>query len=316
MNWDSIYSGAPEWFSALGLVAAALHICWRAGSLHPLNNRLLRLFISRDDIQDPFVKKNLSDYSALAVFRLTYGIPARTLVDAKKIIGKAQARNVPLDLVGLAGSAFDLDSFTVIEKKRPRGMGLALCGLMLFACFWLTWILAYGATEQRLLVSLNTTGTWLWLGKDQAQIAKPALSGERPILSVASCADTSKVKYEDQGAGGFRPADPDILCDIWADPRTSAELMKSVREQRLTFLFASAFLAWTCLMLFDALRRAFAIRALARSLPQPSIQTDAPSGRSRYRLVMLLKCGAWLDWRVGIKTDTLKPPAGGARRGH
>lgn len=87
----------------IGLVGAALHICWRAGSLHPLNNRLRRLFISRDDIQDPFVKKNLSDYSALTVFRLTYGIHAQTLADAKKIIGKAEARNVPLALVGLAG---------------------------------------------------------------------------------------------------------------------------------------------------------------------------------------------------------------------
>ncbi|MCW6027154.1 DUF6216 family protein [Stenotrophomonas sp. SRS1] len=315
MNWDSIYSGAPEWFSVLGLVAAALHICWRAGSLHPLNNRLLRLFISRDDIQDPFVKKNLSDYSALAVFRLTYGIPARTLVDAKKIIGKAQARNVPLDLVGLAGSAFDLDNFTVIEKKRPRGVSVALCGLMLFACFWVTLILALGATEQRLLISLNTTGTWLWLGKDQAQIAKPTLSGKRPIFSVASCTDPSRAKYEDQGADGFRPADPNILCGIWADPRTSAELMTSVREQRLTFLFASAFLAWTCLMLFDGLRRSFAIRALARSLPQSSAQIDTPSGKGRYKLVMLLKLGAWLDWRVGIRTPPRKPPATGARRG-
>lgn len=316
MNWDSIYSGAPEWLSVIGLVGAALHICWRAGSLHPLNNRLRRLFISRDDIQDPFVKKNLSDYSALTVFRLTYGIHAQTLADAKKIIGKAEARNVPLALVGLAGGAFDLDNFTVIDRKRPRGIGVALCGLMLFACFWPMLILAYGATEQRLLVSLNATGTWLWLGKDQAQIAKPTFSGERPIFSVASCTDTSRTKYEDQGADGFRPADPDILCDIWADPRTSAELMRSVREQRLTFLFASAFLAWTCLMLFDALRRAFAIRALARSLPQPSIQTDAPSAKSRYRFFMLLKCGAWLDWRVGIRTHIPKTTASDAHRGN
>lgn len=316
MNWDSIYSGAPEWLSVIGLVGAALHICWRAGSLHPLNNRLLRLFISRDDIQDPFVKKNLSDYSALTVFRLTYGIHAQTLADAKKIIGKAQARNVPLALAGLAGGAFDLDNFTVIDRKRPRGIGVALCGLMLFACFWLTLILAYGATEQRLLVSLNATGTWLWLGKDQAQIAKPTLSGERPIFSVASCTDTSRAKHEDQDADGFGPADPDILCDIWADPRTSAELVRSVREQRLTFLFASAVLAWACLMLFDALRRAFAIRALARSLPQPSIRADAASGKSSYKLVMLLKCGDWLDWRVGIKTHIAKTTASDAHRGN
>lgn len=156
----------------------------------------------------------------------------------------------------------------------------------------------------------------LWLGKDQAQIAKPNLSGERPIFSVASCTDPLRAKHEDQGADGSGPADPDILCDIWADPRTSAELVRSVREQRLTFLFASAFLAWACLMLFDALRRAFAIRALARSLPQPSIQTDAPSGKSRYKLIMLLKCGDWLEWRVGIRTHIPKTTASDAHRGN
>ncbi|MGY0619577.1 DUF6216 family protein [Lysobacter sp. A378] len=299
MSWESIIAGIPALVSLAGFLLAALHICWRAGSLHPLNNRLLRLFISRDDIQDELVRKNLSDYSALAVFRMTYGIPAQTLKDAKEIIGKAESRNIPLDLVGRARSAFETTSFTINPRKRPHPVGIALSAFLLFVIFWFAAVLGLGAMEDRLLASLKATGTWVWLDDGEAQLVLPLSSEQRTILSAASCLGDPGAPHK-EAPTGFHANDPAILCDIWRDPSVKAELTKAVRKQRQTVSFAAIFLFWTCFVLYSLIRRAVAIRILDRLVMPQSAIPPVIGKHERYRILLLVRLGTRLDWRLRV----------------
>ncbi len=45
--------------------------------------RLLRLFISKSDIEDAVISKHLSNQAALITFRMAFGIQSHTLRDAK-----------------------------------------------------------------------------------------------------------------------------------------------------------------------------------------------------------------------------------------
>lgn len=266
ISWSSILSGAPAWVSLFVLVVAALHICWRARSLHPLNNRLLRLFISREDIQDELVRKNLSDYSALAVFRMTYGVPARTLHDAKGIIFRAETKNIPLDLVGRAGPAFDLDRFAVNENKRPGRAAFASTVVLIYLFFCLAVFAGVAATEDRLLVSLKSTGTLLWLDKDTAQPAFQGWSDTRTSLSSRSCPKNNVGEAESDVPQGFSSNDHSILCGIWGDPSTKDEIRSGVLQQRWTFLAAALLCIWGCIFFYPVIRRAVAVRELERIL--------------------------------------------------
>lgn len=266
ISWSGIISGAPAWFSLFGLVVAALHICWRAGSLHPLNNRLLRLFISRDDIQDELVKKNLSDYSALSVFRMTYGVSARTLHDARGIIFRAETKNIPLDLVGRAGLAFDLDEFVVNKKKRPGRSSVVIAGVLIYLFFCLAMVAGISATEDRLLVSLKSTGTRLWLSNDTAQPAFQMGFGERTSLSSRSCQENEKKRAKDGTPQGFSSNDYSILCGIWRDPSTKNKIRNDLYQQRWTLLVATFFCIWVCVFFYPVIRSAVAVRELERLL--------------------------------------------------
>lgn len=50
----------------------------------PIHMRLLRLFISKSDIEDAVISKHLSNQAALITFRMAFGIQSHTLRDAKK----------------------------------------------------------------------------------------------------------------------------------------------------------------------------------------------------------------------------------------
>lgn len=67
--------------------------------------RLLRLFISKSDIEDAVISKHLSNQAALITFRMAFGIQSHTLRDAKKVANFAESKNISLNLIGKAGAA-------------------------------------------------------------------------------------------------------------------------------------------------------------------------------------------------------------------
>ncbi|WP_325051197.1 DUF6216 family protein [Stenotrophomonas sp. MYb57] len=314
MKWESVYTMEPVWLTFIGLALAAGLICWLAGSLHPLKHRLLRLFISRDDIEDRFMKQALAESSALSVLELTYGVRAHTVKDAKRIIGRAHSLNVPLRQIGLAGTAFDTETFTIIANKRPHSIAVWLSFLGMVLCWALMIIFALGATESRLLATLKETDTWIWLGKEQAQLARTTFSGNPAFIRKTDCplsempaaglppnGPSSRKKPSATSDPRFNSEDKVILCRIWQDPSLLAALEAAVREQRVAFSLTAALMAAASLFFIYVQRHAAAVRLLERLRGVGSAALTRASRTRSPHLVMHLRVGSWFSCRLRVR---------------
>src|ERR1044072_4213865 len=125
MDWINLLTRDIASGSIIAIFIAAGITCWRAGSFHPINVRLIRFFINSDEIEDPVIKKILSDQSALVSFRTTYGVRVETLADARALAEFADLKNVPLALIGRAKGAFDLKNLAIIPKRVPSKVVVA-----------------------------------------------------------------------------------------------------------------------------------------------------------------------------------------------
>ncbi|NIK00187.1 DUF6216 family protein [Xanthomonas cannabis] len=299
MDWISIFTGNTFLLTAAGFFIAAIHICLRAGSLHPVNMRLLRLFIGKEDIEDQVIRRHLSDHAALTVFRMTYGIHVLTLADAKRLAETAEAQNVPLDLIGRVKDAFDIQNFK-LKRNDPPGRGKAFVLAFCLVILSLGSVL-FGAASfsEKLLVSLKSTGTWLWLSEDQAQASNPFIVGKRGILRVEDCKLPSDQRNRLISAPkGFDARDPEILCGIWQDSNLKKELARSVLEQKRAFVMAAAFLAWYAYMLFVLVNRRAAIVKLNSMLASTAMNPSSSEKRSRCGFKLILRVGRFFYWRI------------------
>lgn len=251
MDWLSFLTGEVAAGSILGILFAAAITCWRAGSFHPVNARLLRIFISRDEVEDHIIRKNLADQAALVSFRMTYGVRSRTLTDARKLVSFAEDRNVPIDLIGKAGWVFDLRKLAINPKRVPHTAWLYVAGIVLVILMLAIAVFFAASTKEQLLVTVKETGTWLWLSKEEANTVRPFF-GERGALDQSGCSlNQSGIRPPE----GFAQKDPKILCGIWQDSLLESHLVKEVPKQRRVFLVAAAVLAWYALMVFGTLRQ-------------------------------------------------------------
>jgi hypothetical protein len=276
MDWLSFLTGEIAAGSILGILVATAITCWRAGSFHPVNARLLRFFISKDEIEDPIIKKNLADQAALVSFRITHGVHSRTLTDARKLAGFAEDKNVPIDLIGKAGWVFDLRKLVINPKRVPHKAWLFAAGAALVTLILAIAILCAAATKGDLLVTVKETGTWLWLSEDSARTVRPFF-GKRETFDESSCSpDQSKIGAPD----GFDQKDPKILCGIWEDSALESHLAKELKKQRRVLLMAVAVLVWYALMVFGMLRQWGAqieLSSLLREAEQNSSALDKVS---------------------------------------
>lgn len=266
MDWISVFTGNAAIISGVGILAAAAFTCWRAGSFHPINARLLRIFISKDDVEDQIIRKSLADQAALASFRMTHGVKVSTLEDAKNLAIFADRRNIPLDLIGRAGSAFDLKRHELIQKRVLTWRGLLLLLVALLLTLTAISVFAVAAASNGLLVSLKKTDTWLWLYQEEARAALP-LMGRRGSLSTALC---NPGQQEIEVPNAFKKQDLGILCDVWNDPALKDHLAKELPKQRQAFGLAIALLAWLSITIFLCLRSGFAAVELGKVLKEPT----------------------------------------------
>ncbi|WP_295843549.1 DUF6216 family protein [uncultured Xanthomonas sp.] len=271
MDWFEFLTREIAPYSVVGILIAAGITCWRAGSFHPINSRLLRFFIGRDEIEDPVIKKSLADQAALVSFRTTHGVRVQTLSDAKKLAEFAEFKNVPLDLIGRAGWAFDLKERVLIPKRVPSKGMLAFPAIALFLLIVSSLLFAAAATTSDLLVTIKKTDSLVWLSKDEARSALP-FQGERGTISSSECAQREKDLVT---PAGFDSADRAILCDIWKDPGVEQHLAKEVPKQRQVFLMAFAMLAWWSFMTFGLLREWLARIELDKALEDDDKKSEA-----------------------------------------
>ncbi|HEY0204865.1 MAG TPA: DUF6216 family protein [Acetobacteraceae bacterium] len=270
MDWISFLTRDVAIWSIIGISVAAIIICWRVGSFHPVNVRLLRFFIAKDEVEDPIIKKSLADQTALVSFRMTHGVKARTLLDAQKLSEFSNKNNIPLDLIGRTGWAFNLKTLTLNPNRVPHAAWLAVPGILLLVLILATAVFSAVAASSNLLVSLKMTDTWLWLSQEDARLVRPFFFGDRATIDKASC---NSGQATTEAPAGFHKGDRKILCGIWADPRLKIHFSKEVPKQRSTFFVAAAIFAWYAYMSFSLLREWLAQRELRDLLDE--IQIDS-----------------------------------------
>jgi hypothetical protein len=270
MDWFDFLTREIAPASVVGILVAAGITCWRAGSFHPIHVRLLRFFISRDEIEDPLIKKSLTDQSALVSFRMTHGVRVQTLSDARKLVNFAEFKNVPLHLIGQAGWAFDLKNLTTISKRVPHKALLAIPAIALLFFVLASLFAAAAATTSNLLITIKRTETLVWLSKEEGRTALP-FQGERGKISSYDCAEDAKDFVLPKG---FKNADRAILCDIWKDPGLDNHFAKEVPKQRKIFLMAFAMLAWYAFMAFGILREWLAQIELDKALKENKLEAE------------------------------------------
>lgn len=242
MQWITSLSNSVAITTALVAAIAILVVYWRAGTIQPLYVRLLRLFIGKSEVEDAIVRQSLADHAALVSFQVTYGVRPETLRDARKLIAFADRRNIPLHLIGSAGEAFCIDSLSIVQKKVPRGIAVAIPVALTVMAWILICLSVTVAASGSALVSIKKTDTLIFLSMTEARVALAAVPSERKRISASSC-------ESDAGAlsipTGFHRDDPAILCSIWRDPSLKSYLANQLREQRT--------IAWVAACIFSAL---------------------------------------------------------------
>jgi hypothetical protein len=258
MDWITTVAGNASLISAIIAITAGALVVWRTGSIHPINTRLLRLFISRDEVEDPVIRQSLADQAALSSFRMTHGIKVETISDARRLANFGNEKNISLHLVGRAGDTFDVSTLSMVQTKVPSKWMLPIPMILTLAVWVLICGLGLLAASDNLLVSLKKTETWLFISDSQASLAFPPFFSERAQVSIDSCKRGSESPSLPEG---FNQRDSEILCKVWSDPSLKTYLESEVPKQRRAAIVAIVFLGIAFLFLVATIRHwAAAIR--------------------------------------------------------
>ncbi|UXA69971.1 DUF6216 family protein [Xanthomonas prunicola] len=272
MEWLKFLTSEIAAGSIIAFLSAAVFACWRSGSLHPINTRVLRLFISKDDIEDEVICKNLADHSALAGFRMAHQIRVKTLKDAKALIGFSDLHNIPLELIGHAGWAFDLKRH-VIHPKRVHPKWCVIFPFIPLASFiFLAVILGVIATKDSLLVSLKETGTNLYISETEAKTTG-LFSSRSDTLTIEQCKNAADKQVIPPT---FDPRDLKILCGVWTDPVLKSHLAKEVPRQKYTSLLAFPIALWCAWLFYTLCRELLSANMLKAILDERQLDVPPP----------------------------------------
>ncbi|HHW4682129.1 MAG TPA: DUF6216 family protein [Xylella sp.] len=204
---------------------AAIYISWRSDSLYPINMRLLRFFISKNDIEDPAIRRYLSDQVALITFRVTFGIKALTLSDAKKVANFAQNRNISMNLIGKADKVFNLGTCSINKKELPNKASFILLALFLLISISLTILVSKIALKNDLVVTIKETGTLVYLSQNEAATVNPLR--EKQAVKISNC-NAKEIIAEKT----LNKRDHEILCEILAKPSLKDSFEQEINEQK------------------------------------------------------------------------------------
>ncbi|MDT9581914.1 DUF6216 family protein [Stenotrophomonas indicatrix] len=297
-SWNEIATLASATVPIVGISLVSLYLCYKSGTLHPLRNRLTRLFIGREDIEPGPIRNSLSDRSAVVSFAMIYGIHLDTASEVKALIAKAESRDIPLHLIGIAGSAFDRSEFAVKPGRSPRrGVDGMIC-MGLLVSYLATACFLAGTFADDILIRVRATNTVLWVAAKEGEgAARGILRGRNMAFSQAECEKPPNTGAIEPFVGNEPRYNLSVLCAIWTSPSERKELIDALPQQRTAF----GAVALLCLMalvgFLQALTRRNAIRKLERRAPAHSSPVSATprSGQSR-RLVLRIGKSIYLSY--------------------
>lgn len=297
-SWNEIATLASAVVPIVGISLVSLYLCYKSGTLHPLRNRLTRLFVSREDIEPGPIRNSLSDRSAVVSFAMIYGIHLDTASEVEAFISKAQSRDIPLHLIGIAGSAFDRSEFSVRPDRSPRRWGDGMIGIGLLISYLATACFLAGTIADDILIRVRATNTVLWVeAKEGEGTARGILRDRNVAFSQAECKTLPAAGKIEPFIGNEHRYNLSVLCAIWTSPSERKELIDALPHQRIAFS-AVGLLCLTILAgLLQALIRRNAIRRLERrALAHSSPVPETPRPRHRRRFVLRIGKSVYLSY--------------------
>lgn len=184
----------------------------------------MRLFISREDIEQDPIRDSLSDRSAVVSFGMIYGIDLDTPNEVEALITGARARNIPLHLIGHAGNAFDRHTLSMKAGKTPRRWLDALIIITIFSAY---------ACALTLTASIFTKDVLIRIKATMRKVAtRLALSASRSSTSEGSCRNwISSISLRPLYFRTSRPL-PATSLTSFASPRQSKRRRRKACAQR------------------------------------------------------------------------------------
>jgi hypothetical protein len=242
---------------ALIVVALLAWLCWRARSTHPLLMRAWRLLMGRCGTADREVGKLIEARDRLIRFRFFFGLPVRTLAQAKRVGRWACQQDEDLSSVAACGNLFDLEACRLREDALPtratqggRAFFVAVFAVSVAA------LLVATATD-RALLQFEHSGVWFSLSADSAV----ALRGD-VRLDAAQCVDSDPALK----LTTFSDSERTSLCKAFGSASTAAFVKATVSQQRFAFAPLAASLTVFGLSAWTSLRRGVAGREMQRRL--------------------------------------------------
>jgi hypothetical protein len=222
--------------------------------------RAWRLLMGRCGIADREVGKMIEARDRLIRFRFFFGLPVRTLAQAKRLGRWACQQDEDLGAVAACGDLFDLEACRLREEALPaRATQVGRVVLVASLTVLIVALLAATATD-RALLQFRQSGIWFSLSADSAV----ALRGDAR-LEVAQC--TNAVGASSQAR--FSESERVSLCKAFASDGTRAFVQATVMQQRFAFAPLAALAAIFCLSTWASLRKGVAGREMQRRLRVP-----------------------------------------------
>jgi len=198
-------------------------------------------------------------------FRVSSGMQTNSIESACRAIDFVVKYELSPDLLRSAGDYFDPHKLRMAKTpskwviaRRAFGLGTMTLFVMLALAV---------STEDRILVSLKKTGTWLWLSTEDATIATPKLRGSRETLTFAECPKPS--------VSNWTTEDIKIVCSIRSDPALRIYIERTRRMQKSVFLTLSLLLAMVGVTQWIAYFKAIAAADLAKELETKNLAATA-----------------------------------------
>lgn len=231
INLPEIARTAGDWFGVQGsvLYAVALAIalgwfCWRTRSIHPVTGWMWRVFVGKDDFQDPDLKRFLDTRQKLLKFRFVTGIPARTWDKAKDIIAWGEDNGEELGDIAACGAHFDKERCEL--KGKRRGLLWQMAGWLLLQVLFVVLLTALFALHRidRAVLSMKTSGTWIAASADQVK----RISGNEAVTAQDCKPDAGRVAAR----LSVTPDEAKAICNAFSDRKFPKFIEDNVAEQR------------------------------------------------------------------------------------
>lgn len=235
--------------------------CWRARSTYPFLKQMWKLLMGRAVASDVDIARFVQAYEDLLRFRFLFGLPVRTLGQAKALQTWAAHHDEGLEQIRACGKHFDIDSCELLSNKIPGRLTQLSMFVLLVGLTFSSVLGIAGTTTDRAVLQFKASRTWFLL----APIGATRLNGQS--WSASSCS-----AHAASAGAPFSSAERAELCKAFSTPETASFIRETVLSQRWSFGTLTVGVLIGFVYLQGALRQAVAAEDLRKRLEKAAVR--------------------------------------------